>query len=113
MHIKVLFFLVYPSSWIITIEAREINLWPMKVVGRRELGVCRRLKLLSVAHGLMLKMEVKKSLIQICEFGLEGDKFFFHLSICSCVGENNKNYYYYYYFWVGGEWVEKQKQRGF
>ena len=37
-----------------------------------------------------LKMEIEKYLIQIFDFGLEGDKFFFHLSICSCVGDNHK-----------------------
>ena len=30
MHIKLLFFLVYSSSWIIIVEVREINLWPTK-----------------------------------------------------------------------------------
>ena len=59
IHIKVLFFLMYPSSWIITIEAREINIRPTKVIGRRELSVYRRLRLLSVFHGWMLKMEVR------------------------------------------------------
>ena len=40
-------------------------------------------------------MEVEKSLIQIFEFGLEDDKFFFQDFVS---------------FW---KWVEKQKQRGF
>ena len=35
VHIKVLFYLVYPSSWIITIEAKEINIRPTKVARRR------------------------------------------------------------------------------
>ena len=38
----------------------------------------------------MLKMEVEESLIQFYEFGIEGDKFFFYLSICSRVGDNHK-----------------------
>ena len=39
-------------------------------------------------------MEVEKSLIQIFEFGLEGDKFFSHFSIFSCMGDKHKQYFF-------------------
>ena len=90
MQTEILFFLVYPSSRTITIEVRKIKPRPTKIAGRREPYVCRRLRLSSIAHGWMLKMEVEKCLIQIFNFGLDGDNFFFHLFIFSCAGHNYK-----------------------
>ena len=63
MQNEILFCPINPSSRIITIEARKIQLRPAKVARRRETSVCRRLRLATVVHGLMLKMEAEKLLI--------------------------------------------------
>jgi len=51
MQTKILFRLVYPSNWIITIKGRKIKLRPTKIVGRREPSVCRSVWLPSIVHG--------------------------------------------------------------
>jgi len=51
MQTEILFCSVYPSSRIITIEARKIKLQPTKIVERRKPNVCRRLWLPSIIHG--------------------------------------------------------------
>ena len=51
-------------------------------------------------------MEVEKYLIQIFEFGLEGDKFFFHLSIFSCAGDNHKQDFIF----IGNGWKNKNRE---
>ena len=51
MQTEILFYPINPSSRIITIEARKIQLWPMEVARGREPSVCRRLRLSSIVHG--------------------------------------------------------------
>ena len=55
----------------------------------------------------MLKMEVEKFFIQILDFGLEGDKFIFHLFVFSYAVENHNQELFIYLVILGR--VEKQK----
>ena len=95
MEAEILFDPVYPSIQIITIEAKKIKLRTMKIYGRRELNVCRRLQMPSIVHGLMLKIEANNFFIKILEFGLDSNKFIFHLFVCSCTGDNHNHGFFF------------------
>ena len=51
MQTEILFYPVNPTSQIITIEARKIQVRPTKVARGREASVYRRLRLSAVVHG--------------------------------------------------------------
>ena len=51
-------------------------------------------------------MDTEKFLTEIFEFGLKDGKFFFHLFIFPCAGDNHRQEFSFY-FW---KWVEKNRK---